>query len=474
LTVCAAALIVAPVNAGDLRVGFADRDITPDPEAVDVWLAGYTPGRLATGVHDRLHARALVLDDGERRLGVVSVDLVGMQHPQVERIRERLKGVDYVIVCSTHNHEGPDTIGIWGRSFIHRGVDDEYMDEVIDKCVSAVQEAADKVQPAAAHFGVAQNDDLLRDSRRPVAKDGKLRTLRFVDAKDKVSGLLVQWNCHPEALGSDNTEITADYPHWTIARLRQKYDCPVVFVVGAVGGLMAPPKQLPAAEPNGEPYYEGQFELAEAYGNLVGDLAIQSVEAGKPIQLTPITTARQIVAAQVQNSWYRTARILKVVRRPGYEWTGDYRKLGELLVRGGGGAAKRTAIRTEVAYVRCGDLGLACIPGELYPELVYGQFQEPADAGADYPEAELEPTVQSLLPDSHWMVFGLANDEIGYIIPKRQWDLKPPFAYGRKRPQYGEINSCGVGVAPTIMSALRDCVEKMPRSAKPVAPAVAP
>ena len=25
------------------------------------------------------------------------------------------------------------------------------------------------------------------------------------------------------------------------------------------------------------------------------------------------------------------------------------------------------------------------------------------------------------------MIIGLANDELGYIIPKRQWDEKPPF-----------------------------------------------
>ena len=52
-----------------------------------------------------------------------------------------------------------------------------------------------------------------------------------------------------------------------------------------------------------------------------------------------------------------------------------------------------------------------------------------------------------------WLLIGLANDEIGYIIPRRQWDMAAPFAYGRTTPQYGEINSCGPGVAPVIMGA---------------------
>jgi hypothetical protein len=48
------------------------------------------------------------------------------------------------------------------------------------------------------------------------------------------------------------------------------------------------------------------------------------------------------------------------------------------------------------------------------------------------------------------MIVGLANDELGYIIPKRQWDEKPPFAYGRTSAQYGEINSVGPDTAPIL------------------------
>jgi len=57
------------------------------------------------------------------------------------------------------------------------------------------------------------------------------------------------------------------------------------------------------------------------------------------------------------------------------------------------------------------------------------------------------------------MMFGLANDEIGYIIPRRQWDRLPPFAYGRNSSQYGEINSCGPDTAPILMRMLRQVIE---------------
>ena len=65
-----------------------------------------------------------------------------------------------------------------------------------------------------------------------------------------------------------------------------------------------------------------------------------------------------------------------------------------------------------------------------------------------------------LIPDARWLLLGLANDEIGYIIPRRQWDQAAPYAYGRSQPQYGEVNSCGPEVAPLVMQALADCIQQ--------------
>ena len=36
-------------------------------------------------------------------------------------------GLDYLMVHATHNHEGPDTQGLWGPGFLESGVDDVYM-----------------------------------------------------------------------------------------------------------------------------------------------------------------------------------------------------------------------------------------------------------------------------------------------------------------------------------------------------------
>ena len=51
-------------------------------------------------------------------------------------------------------------------------------------------------------------------------------------------------------------------------------------------------------------------------------------------------------------------------------------------------------------------------------------------------------------------VFGLANDEIGYVIPKSEWDRKPPYLYGSTRATYGEVNSVGPEAAPALHGAM--------------------
>ena len=46
------------------------------------------------------------------------------------------------------------------------------------------------------------------------------------------------------------------------------------------------------------------------------------------------------------------------------------------------------------------------------------------------------------------MLFGLADDEIGYIIPKVEWDEKGPGCRTPEKRWYGEANSPGPGARP--------------------------
>src|SRR5262249_32458822 len=152
-------LLVPPAPAasrteGELQAGFAEADITPKVGGErPVYMAGFSQNRKATGVHDPLLARAVVLKDGKSKIAPASVDLVGFFHPNVVRVREQLPGFAYVLVSSTHNHEGPDSLGLWGPNPFTSGIDPEYMKIVEAQIVKAVRDADTAARPESARIG---------------------------------------------------------------------------------------------------------------------------------------------------------------------------------------------------------------------------------------------------------------------------------------------------------------------------------
>src|SRR5262249_27963825 len=151
----------APADPSGLEAGFAEMDITPKVGSTSVYLAGFGQNRKATGVHDPLKARAVVLKEGERKLALVSLDVVGYSLPHVMAVRRQLPGFTYVLVSSTHNHEGPDTIGLWGPNPFQSGVNAAYLKFVQEQVIRAVREAAAGVHPVQVRLGTASAPELL-------------------------------------------------------------------------------------------------------------------------------------------------------------------------------------------------------------------------------------------------------------------------------------------------------------------------
>jgi hypothetical protein len=207
--------------------------------------------------------------------------------------------------------------------------------------------------------------------------------------------------------------------------------------------------------------HDNTFGFAQVYGEAVARAFDRALAAAEPVALSPIAASAASVFVPLANPGYRVGRALGVLSREGFAWIGRADSAGERVPDSQ--IAGDIALETEVAYVRVGGLHIAAIPGELYPELVYGQYQSPAEPNADFPDAPTEPPVTATLPGTRVLIFGLANDEVGYIIPKRQWDNVAPFAYGRNEEQYGEVNSVGPEVAPILLEALQRLVRQASR-----------
>lgn len=449
-------LLTATASAAEpLTVGFGEVDVSPTLGMKPVYLAGFGKDRVATKVHDPIMARAVVLSDGRSKLALVSVDVVGLFLPTVERVRARLPGFRYVLVSSTHNHEGPDTLGLWGKSPFVSGIDPDYVTRVVEGIVAAVTAADAARTPAIAKIGSAKGPELIQDNRRPIVKHDDLVAMRFErPGGGPPIGLLVQWNCHPETLADENTQVSADYVGYTVSHLRKKHACPVAYFTGTVGGLMTSLK-VPVKNEAGVALKDGTWEKTERFGKLVGELADKALGATTDVTLTPFEIRTRPFLIPVDNNLYKLAKQVGVLNREMYAWAGEPTPG---MFTATSDVTKPLAVKSELGYLRLGDLDVAAIPGEIYPELVLGKVQDPVDPGADYPDAPAEPAIYAQFRGKHRMLIGLANDELGYFVPKRQWDEKAPYCYGLSRSQYGEVNSVGPEAAPIICRLFQDLV----------------
>jgi hypothetical protein len=446
LTYVVLALLLAIPLPGAFRAGAAYRVITPNVEsgAPAVYIAGFGHNRVATGIHDPLFVRCLAMATGKRPVVLCGVDLIGLFLDDVEKIRQGARqqvGRDLdVIISATHGHEGPDTMGLWGPKAGVSGLNEPYNQYVVQRSVEAVVAAVrgmKRAQLFLARTGFPDLKSFIHDTRPPVVHDPELIALTVKDRRQRTISTLINWANHPEALGSANTLITSDYPAAFYRVIETLRGGTAVFMNGAVGGMQSPLGAQVMDPTTREPAPKNSFRFAETIGERLADLAHDALNNARPTKIDRIEYSEKRVMIPVANEGFRQAAAVNL-----YGGRKAFRPDG--------------TSETVVGYLklaRGNDLKLeaAMIPGELYPELSVGGVEK--YAGADFPEAPVEPAIKQQMRAPYRMLFGLANDEIGYIIPKSEWDNQAPWLQDAPKRWYGEVNSIGPEAAPIIAAA---------------------
>jgi hypothetical protein len=166
------AVITTPAWAGELRVGAASVAITP-PAGIP--MAGYYSERGAQGVHDDLHAKAIVLEAGGAMAALVALDLITTPRDLVEEARreiERVAGVPAagVMISATHSHTGPllDLNNAFGGK---SDIVTNYRALLPAKIAAAVLEARSRLTPAQV-LAASGRESSIAFNRRYHMKDG--------------------------------------------------------------------------------------------------------------------------------------------------------------------------------------------------------------------------------------------------------------------------------------------------------------
>ena len=164
------------LSRGVLRAGAAAVDITPTQFPVQ--MPGLARKNLAQDVHDPLHARALVLDDGATSLAIVVVDNIGVRRDAGDKIRASVTarcGIppDRVLIASTHTHSAPD-------AYVTKGPVEAvaYRHVLIDGTAEAIVRAHAALRPAAVGNAVHPLPEEVFN-RRWFLKPGKMRLNPF-------------------------------------------------------------------------------------------------------------------------------------------------------------------------------------------------------------------------------------------------------------------------------------------------------
>jgi neutral ceramidase len=282
--------VSAELHATTLKAAVAKADITPPPGLpMYGFLDRIKDNRLSTGTLDPLYARVLVLEVGEQRLALVTLDLGRtLNESALANLRQRVKssaGISSLIVTASHTHSGPNIL-------------DEYPSNrpsawettAVERIIAAVSEASRHL--VDVQIGTGRGEVYIGYNRRQVRVDGKVTMLwtnsdkqptapldpsawvmRIDDLNGKPIAILVNYACHPVVLGPDNIKYSADFVGAMASTVEKAFDsAPLCFFLqGADGDI--------------NPYYattslaDGALEKRDWTGEQLGKEAVRVAKA---------------------------------------------------------------------------------------------------------------------------------------------------------------------------------------------------
>lgn len=248
------------IMTADLSAGVARVTITPPIGIPMIGFAGRGPAR---GIHDDLTATALVLEGpaehpggdaqnaGTNRLAVIACDLLFLRPEEVQAVREAVGQLtdvppDQVVIACSHTHYGPLTEP--GRDEQSPQVE-AYLANLVHVLAGAVAMARATAVPCWLSAGEGQVS--IGINRRERMADGQIilgqnpsgpvdprvAVLRIDGVDGHPLAAVLNYACHPVSLGSQCTDISADFPGTARRLVEEQTGAMCLFLQGATGNI---------------------------------------------------------------------------------------------------------------------------------------------------------------------------------------------------------------------------------------------
>ncbi len=343
---------------GQFRAGSGRVSVTP---AIGAWLVGFA-GRAGgcTAIHDELYATALVLDDGDRPIAILSCDLISIHPDLIHETRmlvHEATGIreDHVMICCTHTHSGPPGYAT-ERS---RPIDQAYAAYLPYRLAGAVRLAWDDRAPA--RLGHDSGEVTIAINRREVVGQGQTILGENPDGPvDPVVGLLrvdradgtplatlLNYVCHPVILGPKSLVVSADFVGRTRAVVEAATGSSMLYIQGACGDI----NPLGGVQADYANCYRLGTILAGEVVRVYGGIDPGQTEIDLAARVTEIEVPLAPLGAEPRGrggTWDIEDRLDKE-----FPWAANL---------GPGGA------RIEIQTLRIGDLGIVSVASEPFVE----------------------------------------------------------------------------------------------------------
>lgn len=220
-------------------------------------LIGFAGRAESTACHDDLTATALVLECGGLQIAIVACDVLYIMGGQRTRAAIASRSGIHpgrILLTASHNHYGPPldpdvegaahSISATDRSLVLAYLAN--LDNVLSGVVAA---ACSRLVPCS--LGFATGNAFIGINRRERLPDGRIvlgnnpdgpcdRTVRLLRIDQPDGRPLVQllnFACHAVTLGSECTEITADFPAVARELIERETGALCIFLQGAAGNI---------------------------------------------------------------------------------------------------------------------------------------------------------------------------------------------------------------------------------------------
>ncbi|MEM7343926.1 MAG: neutral/alkaline non-lysosomal ceramidase N-terminal domain-containing protein [Chloroflexota bacterium] len=396
-----------------LKAGAAKIDITPPtglPMAgmpiLNVAAIGAPPdtsgyfGRegLSTGTHDPLYARALVLGDGSQVVAIVALDLLVVEKPFTDAIREAIQiatGIPpaHVLLAPSHTHSGPDIFD-WDPQV---PTDQTIRQAVQDGIVEAVTEAYYQRRPARIGWSDGHLERISINRRDPAGPIDPRVGVMWVEGEDeRPIALTVNFAIHTITLSAKNLEYTAELSGFAMTALERTYPEAVALFLNGAAGNINPVAYPWEPKQNLIPVFRKAWHAGEPHPRTFRN----AMRLGRVLAGTALQTVEQVEKLHTEINLAGAIRNVALPLRPTEEIE-IFRNFMGLSARFGAGRLDGRTYETEVQALTIGPKQFIGLPGE--------------------PFIELALDLQHRLGRDDTYVIGFANDDPRYILPKAEY-----------------------------------------------------